>query len=101
MRLRKISQWRKRSNRGQGPGSQVNKVIQGEIDAGDEKLFIVHVREGLRIDHWIPSCRDHWWLKRNSFYRKEGNETLLRGVVGRTGEEWDEMSEKGDRDLIQ
>lgn len=82
MRLRKISQRRKRSSRGQGPGSQVRKVIQGEIDALDEKLFIVHVREGLRINHWIQSCRDHWRLNRSSFYRRDGNETLLRRVFG-------------------
>ena len=96
-----MSQCGKRSNRGQGPGSQVKKVIQGEIDALDEKLFIVHEREGLRMDHWIQSCRDHWWLHSSSFCRREGNETLLRGVVGRTGEEWDEMSEEENGDLSQ
>lgn len=79
----------------------MKKVIQGDIDALDEKLFIVHVREGLRINHWIQSCRDHWRLNRSSFCRREGNETLLRRVFGRIGEEWDEMSEEGDRDLSQ
>ena len=79
----------------------MKKVIQGDIDALDEKLFIVHVREGLRINHWIQSCRDHWRLNRSSFCRREGNETLLQRVFGRIGEEWDEMSEEGDRDLSQ